>query len=48
MPARVVGMLHIAPDVTPELARGAIQSIQVYGVLRTSGAVKDALSDRTT
>jgi len=42
----VVGLLHIADDVTPELARGTIQSIKIYGVLRASPAVKDALADR--
>jgi Arc/MetJ-type ribon-helix-helix transcriptional regulator len=43
----VVGMVHIGKDVTPELARDVIQSLQVYGVLRASPAVKDALADRT-
>lgn len=41
-----VGMVHIARDVTPELARDTIRSIRVYGVLRASSAVKDALADR--
>ncbi len=41
-----VGMVYIARDVTPELARAAIQSIKVYGVLRASPTVKDALADR--
>lgn len=43
---RAVGMVHIADNVTPELARGTIQSLRVYGVLRASAAVKDALADR--
>jgi Arc/MetJ-type ribon-helix-helix transcriptional regulator len=43
----VVGMVRIGKDVTPELARDVIQSLQVYGVLRASPAVKDALADRT-
>lgn len=44
--ANVVGLLHIAEDVTPELARDTIQSAKIYGVLRASPAVKDALADR--
>ena len=43
---RVVGMLHIGRDVTAELARATIHSLKVYGVLRASPAVKDALADR--
>ena len=43
---KTVGMVVIPRDVTPELARQTIQSIQVYGVLRASPAVKDALADR--
>lgn len=42
----VVGMAHIASDVTPELALDTIQSLQVYGVLRASPVVRDALADR--
>ncbi len=42
----VVGMVHIARDVTPDLARDTIRSIKVYGALRASPAVKDALADR--
>jgi Arc/MetJ-type ribon-helix-helix transcriptional regulator len=43
----VVGMVRIGKDVTPELARDVIQSLHVYGVLRASLEVKDALADRT-
>ncbi|MEJ2735817.1 MAG: CopG family transcriptional regulator [Anaerolineae bacterium] len=43
----VVGMVRIGKDVTPELARDVIQSLHVYGVLRASPEVKDALADRT-
>jgi len=43
---RVVGMVHIGKDVTSDLARDVIQSLRVYGVLRASPAVKDALADR--
>jgi Arc/MetJ-type ribon-helix-helix transcriptional regulator len=43
----VVGMVRIGKDVTPDLARDVIQSLHVYGVVRASPAVKDALADRT-
>ncbi len=43
---RIVGMVILAKSITPELARQAIRSIQVYGALRASPAVKDALADR--
>lgn len=43
---RVVGMVNIPKDVTPELARETIESLKVYGTLRASPAVKDALADR--
>lgn len=43
---RVVGVLAIAADVPPELARAAIRSLEVRGVLRAPAAVKAALADR--
>ena len=43
---RVVGMVHIANDVTPELALDTIESLQVLGVLRASPEIKQALADR--
>ena len=43
----VIGLLHLSDDITPELARATIASVRVYGVFRTSDAVKDALDDRT-
>ena len=43
---RVLGLVSIPRDVTPELARATINSIKVYGTLRASPAVKDALADR--
>jgi Arc/MetJ-type ribon-helix-helix transcriptional regulator len=46
MDINVVGMVRIGKDVTPELAREVIQSVKVYGTLRASPAVKDALADR--
>ena len=45
---RVVGFLSIADDVSPDLAREVIESVQVRGIFRASRAVKDALADRTT
>jgi Arc/MetJ-type ribon-helix-helix transcriptional regulator len=43
---RVLGLVTIAPDVTPELARAAIASVAVLGTLQASPAVKAALADR--
>ena len=43
---RVVGLVHISDDVTPELARATIQRMQHIGVLRASPEVKEALADR--
>ncbi|KAB1072258.1 CopG family transcriptional regulator [Methylobacterium planeticum] len=44
---QVLGLATIAEDVTPELARAAIASIQVLGAFHASAAVKAALADRT-
>lgn len=43
---QVVGLAVIADDVTPELAREAIDRITVLGALQASPAVKTALADR--
>ena len=43
---KVLGLASIAEDVTPELAREAIASIQVLGTLQASPAVRAALADR--
>jgi len=43
---RVIGMVNIATDVEPDLARETIESIVILGVLRASRVVEDALSDR--
>lgn len=43
---RALGLLVLANDVTPQLARETIASINVYGVLRASKEVKEALADR--
>jgi Arc/MetJ-type ribon-helix-helix transcriptional regulator len=44
---QVLGLVSIAEDVSPELARASISSIRVLGALHASPAVKAALSDRT-
>jgi Arc/MetJ-type ribon-helix-helix transcriptional regulator len=43
---QVVGLVSIADDVPPELARDTIESIEVLGALRASAAVRAALADR--
>ena len=43
---QVVGLARIADDVTPELARTAIESVTVLGAFQASAAVRLALSDR--
>lgn len=43
----VLGLATIARDVSPELARAAIQSITVLGALHASPEVRAALADRT-
>lgn len=43
---RVLGLAVIASDVTAELARDTIASIEVLGALQASPAVKAALRDR--
>ena len=44
---RALGLVRIADDVTPALAKAAIESISVLGALHASPAVKAALADRT-
>ena len=43
----IVGFLHLADDISPELAREVIESIEVRGVFHASDEVKAALADRT-
>jgi len=43
---RVLGLASIAQDVTPELARATIASVEVLGAFRASDTVKAALADR--
>lgn len=43
---RVLGLVTIAHDVTPELALATIASLEVLGALQASPAVKAALASR--
>jgi Arc/MetJ-type ribon-helix-helix transcriptional regulator len=43
---QVVGLARIADDVSPELARAAIESVTVLGAFQASPAVRRALADR--
>ncbi len=43
---KVVGLVRIAPDVTPELALATIGSMTVLGALQASPRVKAALAPR--
>jgi hypothetical protein len=43
---QVLGLVRIADDVSPPLARETIESIVVLGALQASTAVKAALADR--
>ena len=45
---RALGLVVIAPDVTPDLARATIAALSVLGTLQASDAVKSALADRIT
>ena len=44
----VLGLATIANDVSPELARATIASVEVLGAFRAPAAVKAALASRTT
>ena len=43
---QVLGLVVIGADVTPDLARATIASLQVLGALQAPAAVKTALADR--
>lgn len=43
---QVLGLVRIADDVSPALARATIESIAVLGSLQASAAVKTALAER--
>lgn len=45
---KVVGLVRIDADVSPELAKQTIGSITVLGALQASSQVKEALADRIT
>ena len=45
---RVLGLVVIAADVTPELARDTVSALSVLGTLQAPEAVKAALADRIT
>lgn len=42
-----VGVLRLANDITPELAREVVETVQVRGIFQASEAVKVSLADRT-
>ena len=44
---QVVGLARIDADVSPELARATIASVDVLGAFHASPAVRRALADRT-
>ncbi len=44
---RVLGLLSIADDVSPELALATIAAVEVLGAFRAPQAVKAALASRT-
>lgn len=43
---QALGLVRIAEDVSPALARDTIESVAVLGALQASAAVKAALNDR--
>jgi hypothetical protein len=43
---RVIGMLILTDDISPQLALDTIQSITVHGVFKAPEDVKEALKDR--
>lgn len=45
---KVVGLARLAPDVSTELARGTIGSINVLGALQATPEQRAALKDRIT
>jgi Arc/MetJ-type ribon-helix-helix transcriptional regulator len=43
---RLIGFLHLANDISPELALEVIESIEVRGIFQASDAVKAVLANR--
>jgi Arc/MetJ-type ribon-helix-helix transcriptional regulator len=46
MDIHIIGMLVLANNVTPELARATINSIKVLGIFNAPEDVKEAIADR--
>jgi Arc/MetJ-type ribon-helix-helix transcriptional regulator len=46
MSLRVIGMLKLADDIDPELARATIETIRVRGSFHAPQALREALADR--
>src|SRR5450759_1801012 len=42
----ILGYLHLADDISPQLAKEVVESIQVRGIFHASDEVKAALIDR--
>jgi Arc/MetJ-type ribon-helix-helix transcriptional regulator len=42
----IVGYLHLADDISPELACQVVESIKVRGIFHASEKLKDALGDK--
>lgn len=42
----VLGLVTLAPDISPELARATIRSVSVLGAFHASPELKTALADR--
>lgn len=43
---KVIGLLVLAQDISPELAKATIDTVQVFGVFRATEAVKDVLNNK--
>lgn len=46
MKITIIGILHLAKDISPELATQVIESIKVRGILNASEDLKAVLADR--
>jgi len=42
----IIGYLHLSDDISPQLAKEVVDSIQVRGIFHASDDVKAALVDR--
>ena len=42
----IIGYLHLADDISPQLAKEVVDTIQIRGIFHASGEVKAALVDR--